>query len=94
MEESTFEALGESLAGNDEWTSTGMLVQVHELIDPCSEAAELDVASILGDQAHHSALDLSSEVIHMFRIYFACLFFEFTFRTYFSHLIFAFKFRI
>jgi hypothetical protein len=49
MEESTIMgALGASLAGNKEWVSNGILVQVHELIDPCSEATEVDIASTIG----------------------------------------------
>jgi hypothetical protein len=49
MEESTLEALGESLAGNNDWVvSNGILVQVNELIDPCSEATEVDIASTIG----------------------------------------------
>ena len=46
MEDSTLEALGESLASNNEWVSSGtILVQVHETIDPISEATEVDLAS-------------------------------------------------
>jgi hypothetical protein len=48
MEESTLDALGASLAGNNECVSNGILVQVHELIDPCSEATEVDIASTIG----------------------------------------------
>jgi hypothetical protein len=48
MEESTLDALGASLAGNNEGVSNGILVQVHELIDPCSEATEVDIASTIG----------------------------------------------
>jgi hypothetical protein len=48
MEESTLDALGASLADNNEWVSNGILVQVHELIDPCSEATEVDIASTIG----------------------------------------------
>jgi hypothetical protein len=45
MEESTLDALGASLAGNNEWVSNaGILVQVHELIDP----TEVDIASTIG----------------------------------------------
>ena len=46
MEDSTLEALGKSLASNNEWVSSGtILVQVHETIDPISEATEVDLAS-------------------------------------------------
>ena len=48
MEESTFEALGESLAGKNEWVSSGILVQVHESLDVISEATEVDLASTIG----------------------------------------------
>jgi hypothetical protein len=48
MEESTLEALGESVTGNNEWVSTGILVQVHESIDTSSEATEVDIASTIG----------------------------------------------
>jgi hypothetical protein len=48
MEESILEALGESLASYNEWVSSGILVQVHESIDPISEAIEVDLASTLG----------------------------------------------
>ena len=51
MEESssTLEALGESLASNNEWVSSGIQVQVHESIDSISQATtEVDVASTLG----------------------------------------------
>jgi hypothetical protein len=48
MEESTLDALGESLAGNNEWISRGIQVQAHESIDPNSEATEVDLASTIG----------------------------------------------
>ena len=48
MEASTLEALGESLASYNEWVASGILVQVHESIDPISEAIEVDLASTLG----------------------------------------------
>jgi hypothetical protein len=48
MDESTLESLGESLAGNNEWVSSGILVQVHESIDPISQATQVDLASTLG----------------------------------------------
>jgi len=48
MEKSTLEALGESLASYNEWVSSGILLQVHESIDPISEAIEVDLASTLG----------------------------------------------
>jgi hypothetical protein len=48
MDVSTFDALGASLAGTTEWVSSGILVQVHESIDPSSEAIEVDIASTLG----------------------------------------------
>jgi hypothetical protein len=48
MEESTLEALGKSLAGTNEWVSTGILVEVHDSIDSSSEATEVDIASTMG----------------------------------------------
>ena len=48
MEESTLEALGESLASNNEWISSGIMVQAHESIDPSSVATEVDIASTIG----------------------------------------------
>jgi hypothetical protein len=48
MEESAFEALGTSLASQNEWISSGILVQAHESIDPGSEASGVDVVSTMG----------------------------------------------
>jgi hypothetical protein len=64
MEESTLQALGKSLAGNNEWVSSGIMVQVHESIDPSSEATEVDIASTIGFAQGRSRLqfDISSSV--------------------------------
>jgi hypothetical protein len=65
MDECTFKALGASLAGTNEWVSSGVLVQVHESIDPSSEAIEVDIASTLGlrvEMGKGKAVNLSSEV--------------------------------
>lgn len=48
MDESALEALGKSPAGNNEWVSSGVMVQAHESIDNRSEATEIDIASTIG----------------------------------------------
>jgi hypothetical protein len=73
MDESTFEALGESIASKNEWVSSGAMVHVHESIDPSSEVTEVDIAGTLGSSVTNGrALDLSYEVCN-----FSNLFFEF-----------------
>jgi hypothetical protein len=83
MEESiTLDALGESLAGNNEWISRGIQVQAHESIDPNSEATEVDLASTIGfpRERSGSATTTTTGVIvgvSIFRILFSNLVFEF-----------------
>jgi hypothetical protein len=82
MDESTLEALGESLAGNNEWVSTGILVQVHEFIDPCSEATEIDIASTMGLlEAKGGRFSFDKTGVSNIRILFSNLIFEFDFRN-------------
>ena len=61
MEDSTLEALGKSLASNNEWVSSGtILVQVHETIDPISEATEVDLASKIRISNSHFEFEFST----------------------------------
>jgi hypothetical protein len=78
MEESAFEALGTSLASQNEWISGGILVQAHESIDRGSEASEVNIVRTMGfPQARRgTAFDLSNEASD------------------FSNLVFGFTFRI
>jgi hypothetical protein len=73
MEESTIKALGESLAANNEWVSSGILVLVHESIDPSSEATEVYIASTIGLPRLNNGLafDISSEVTNLYDPYLA-----------------------
>jgi hypothetical protein len=91
MEESAFEALGTSLAAQNEWISSGILVQAHESIDPSSEASEVDIASTMGfPQVKRGTLfDLSNEASD-----FSNFVFGFAFRILSSNLSFEFEFRI
>jgi hypothetical protein len=81
MEESTLEALGESLAGNNEWVFNGILVQVRELIDPCSEDTEVDIASTIGLTQVGSRVSFAKTGVSNFRIWLSNLIFEFDFRN-------------
>jgi CHASE3 domain sensor protein len=69
MEESIFEALAQSLAAKNKWVATDIMVQVHESIDPGSEAIEVDIASTIG--LFHGKVDFSSDVSNSFRILFS-----------------------
>jgi hypothetical protein len=80
MEESTLDALGESLAGNNEWISRGIQVQAHESIDPNSEATEVDLASTIGFPRERSSSATTNGVIVGVSL--------------FSNFVFAFCFRI
>jgi hypothetical protein len=89
MEESIFESLGQSLAGKNEWVSTGILVLAHESLHSSPEASEVDLASTLGfpPTGKPISYDISSEVSNFSNI------FEIKFRI--SHTnIFEIKFRI
>ncbi len=82
MEESTLEALGESLAGNNEWVvSNDILVQVNELIDPCSEATEVDIASTIGLLQLGSRISFDKTGVSNFWILFSNPIFEFDVRN-------------
>ena len=68
MEDSTLEALGKSLASNNEWVSSGtILVQVHETIDPISEAtAEVDLANKIRISNPHFELEIRIRIQHLY----------------------------
>jgi hypothetical protein len=84
MDESTLEALGQSLAGDNEWVSSGILVQAHESIDPGSEAIEVDIASTLGfaqaqNRSSVSNFRIWSSNISFEHVFFNTLFLNFYF---------------
>ena len=67
-------------AGNNEWVSNGILVEVHELIDPCSEAIEVDMASTIGFAQVGSRISFNKTGESNFRILFSNFVFEFYFQ--------------
>ena len=89
MEESALEALGKSLAGNNEWVSTGILVEVHDSIDSSSEATEVDIASTMGFAQAGGRIAFDETGVSNFR-----LIIESCVRTIFSNLVFELYFRI